>query len=167
MAALVGVMIMVSIGTFDWNSVRELHKVPLGDAAVMVTTVGVVVYTHDLALGVLVGVVMSALLFGWKIANITADKMLEEDGKKHYAVQGQMFFGTATHFKDLFDVSEDPEHIVIDFSDSHVWDQSAVTAIAGIIDKYGQSEKEVSIVGLNSASEQLVERIGLGAPSGH
>ncbi|MGM0558848.1 MAG: SulP family inorganic anion transporter [Myxococcota bacterium] len=167
MAALVGVMFMVSIGTFDWNSIRELHKIPLADAAVMVTTVGVVVYTHDLALGVFVGVIMSALFFGWKIANITADNMLAEDGTKHYAVQGQMFFGTATHFKDLFDVVEDPEHIVIDFSASHVWDQSAVTAIAGIVYKYSQSEKDVSIIGLNTASEQLVDRIGLGAPSGH
>jgi SulP family sulfate permease len=167
MAALVGVMIMVSIGTFDWNSVRELHKVPLGDAAVMIATVGVTVYTHDLAMGVLVGVVMSALRFGWKIANITADLKIAADGAKHYAVQGQMFFGTATHFTDLFDPSDDPEQIVIDFSGSHVWDQSAVTAIAGIIDKYRQFEKNVDIVGLNTESEKLIDKIGLAAPSGH
>ncbi len=165
MAALVGVMIMVSIGTFDWQSVRELHKVPLGDAAVMLATVGVTVYTHDLAMGVLVGVVMSALRFGWKIANITADLKLQADGAKRYSVQGQMFFGTATHFTDLFDVSDDPQDIVIDFSASHVWDQSAVTAIAGIIEKYSQFEKNVAIVGLNTESEALVDRIGLGAPS--
>jgi SulP family sulfate permease len=167
MAALVGVMIMVSIGTFDWNSVKELHKVPLGDAAVMVTTVGVVVYTHDLALGVLVGVVMSAVLFGWKIANLTAEDMLQEDGAKRYAVQGQMFFGTATHFVDLFDVIGDPDDIIIDFSDSHVWDQSAVTAIAGIVGKYSQFEKNVAIVGLNTESEALIDKIGLASPSGH
>jgi SulP family sulfate permease len=167
MAALVGVMIMVSIGTFDWNSIRELHKVPLGDAAVMLATVAVTVYTHDLAMGVLVGVVMSALRFGWKIANITADFKIAADGAKHYAVQGQMFFGTATHFKDLFDAAEDPEQIIIDFSASHVWDQSAVTAIAGIIEKYRQFEKKVVIVGLNTESEKLVDKIGLAAPSGH
>ena len=167
MAALVGVMIMVSIGTFDWQSVRELHKVPLGDAAVMVATVGVTVYTHDLAMGVLVGVVMSALRFGWKIANINADLKLAADGSKHYAVQGQMFFGTATHFTNLFDPSDDPEHIVIDFSESHVWDQSAVAAIAGIVEKYRKFEKNVAIVGLNTESEELVDKIGLAAPSAH
>ncbi len=167
MAALVGVMIMVSIGTFDWGSIRELHKIPLSDAVVMVATVGVVVHTHDLAMGVLVGVVLSALFFGWKIAQLSADLQMQEDGSKHYAVQGQMFFGTSTHFADLFDVLDDPEHVVIDFSASHVWDQSAVTAIARIIEKYRQFEKQVTIVGLNSESAKLVAKIGLVAPSGH
>lgn len=167
MAALVGVMIMVSIGTFDWNSIRELHKVPLSDALVMVTTVGVVVYTHDLAMGVAVGVAMSALFFGWKIAQLHAEHQLREDGAKHYTVHGPMFFGTTTHFADVFDINDDPEHVVIDFSRSHVWDQSAVTAIARIIEKYSQLEKQVSLVGLNSESEQLIDRIGLASTSGH
>ncbi|WP_281285730.1 SulP family inorganic anion transporter [Persicimonas caeni] len=167
MAALVGVMIMVSIGTFDWQSIRELHKVPASDALVMVTTVGVVVYTHDLAMGVVVGVALSALFFGWKVAQLHADQQLQEDGSKHYTVHGPMFFGTATHFADVFDINDDPEHVVIDFSRSHVWDHSAVTAIARIIEKYGELEKQVSLVGLNTESEQLIDRIGLASPSGH
>ena len=167
MAALVGVMIMVSIGTFDWGSIRNIHRVPLGDAFVMVATVGVVVYTHDLAMGVLVGVVLSAVFFGWKIAQLSADLQVQDDGSKHYAVQGQMFFGTSTHFADLFDVADDPDHVVIDFSASHIWDQSAVTAIARIIEKYRLFEKQVTIVGLNTESAKLVARVGLVVPSGH
>lgn len=167
MAALVGVMIMVSIGTFDWQSVAQLHKVPLSDAVVMLTTVGVVVYTHDLAMGVFVGVGMSALFFGWKIARLHADQHEHDDGTKQYTVQGQMFFGTTSHFADLFDVIEDPEHIIIDFSSSHVWDHSAVAAIARIIEKYQSTERMVTITGLNSESQQLVERVGLRVPSGH
>ncbi len=165
MAALVGVMIMVSIGTFDWGSIRQLHKVPFGDTAVMLSTVGVVVYSHDLALGVSVGVIMSALIFGWKIAQLNADEFLEEGGKR-YAVKGPMFFGTSTHFSDLFDVNKDPEHVVVDFSGSHVWDQSGVAAIASLVERYGRHQKQVSIIGLNSESERLVQRIGL-RPASH
>lgn len=167
MAALVGVMVMVSIGTFDWQSVTQLHKVPMSDAIVMLTTVGVVVYTHDLAMGVFIGVILSALFFGWDIARLSAEHHENEDGVKHYAVQGQMFFGTTSHFADLFEVTEDPEHIVIDFSASHVWDHSAVAAIARIIEKYEGFEKKVTITGLNNESQQLVERVGLSASSGH
>jgi SulP family sulfate permease len=166
MAALVGVMFMVSIGTFDWGSVRQLHKVPVGDAAVMLATVGVVVYSHNLALGVSVGVVMSAVIFGWKIAQVSADEIMQECGAKRYAVQGPMFFATTTYFGELFDFMADPEHVVVDFSGSHVWDQSGVAAIASVVERYQRYEKNVSIVGLNNESERLVDRIGLRA-SGH
>lgn len=166
MAALVGVMVMVAIGTFDWGSVRQLHKVPLGDAAVMLATVGVVVYSHNLALGVSVGILMSAVLFGWKIAQVTAEEVIEECGSKRYAVQGPMFFATTTDFGELFDVTSDPENVVVDFTGSHVWDQSGVAAIASIVERYRRYEKNVSIVGLNHESERLIDRIGL-TPSGH
>lgn len=161
MAALVGVMIMVSVGTFDWGSVLQLHKVPKSDALVMLTTVGVVVYTRDLAMGVFVGVVLSALFFGWDIARLSAEQHENEDGVKEYTVQGQMFFGTTHHFADLFNVVEDPDHIIIDFSSSHVWDHSAVAAIARIIEKYQGSQKQVTITGLNTESQQLMERVGV------
>ncbi|MBM7620261.1 SulP family sulfate permease [Bacillus tianshenii] len=166
MAALVGVMIMVSIGTFDWQSIRELHKIPRSDAIVMVVTVAIVVYTHDLAKGVGAGVVLSALIFGWKMAKIRATILLEYD-KIVYKITGQMFFGTMSHFVDLFNYQNDPEEIVIDFSNTHVWDQSAVTAISKTVIKYQRLGKKVTMIGLNEESEALVNRIGLSAPSGH
>lgn len=166
MAALVGVMIMVSIGTFDWQSIRELHKIPRADAVVMVVTVAIVVYTHDLAKGVGAGVVLSALIFGWKMAKIRATILLEND-RMVYKITGQMFFGTMSHFVDLFDYQNDPEEIVIDFSNTHIWDQSAVTAISKTVLKYQRLGKKVTIIGLNEESEALVNRIGLSVPSGH
>ncbi len=162
MAALVGVMVMVSIGTFDWGSLRQLHRVPMGDAAVMLTTVAVVVYSHNLAIGVLVGVLMSAVIFGWKIAQVSAEEHLE-DGGKRYAVHGPMFFATTTEFSELFDPTADPEHIVVDFSGSHIWDQSGVAAIASLIGRYNRYQKHVSIIGLNHESERLISRLGLTA----
>lgn len=167
MAALVGVMIMVSIGTFDWQSIKDLRKVPVTDSLVMIVTVAVVVYTHDLAMGVLSGVILSAIIFGWKIAKIHATAKIQSDGSKQYAIRGQMFFGTMSHFGDLFQYDEDPNHIVIDFSASHVWDHSAVTAIAKVVLKYQQYGKKVEICGLNEESQRLVDRVGLSAPSGH
>jgi SulP family sulfate permease len=167
MAALVGVMIMVSISTFDWQSLLDLKKVPVRDSAVMIVTVSVVVYTHDLAKGVLAGVVLSALIFGWRISRIRTESRIEDKGTKHYTVYGQMFFGTMSHFVDAFDSQNDPDHIVIDFTPSHVWDHSAVTAIAKVIIKYQQLDKSVTITGLNEESKMLVEQIGLTAPSGH
>lgn len=167
MAALVGVMIMVSVGTFDWKSLMDLRKVPMADSVVMISTVAVVVYTHDLAKGVAVGVILSAVIFGWKIARITIVDELLANGAKRYVVQGQMFFATSTDFGDLFDVAGDPEQVEIDFSGSHVWDHSAVAAIARIVVKYNQMGKEVSIIGLNDESQRIVDRIGLAAPSGH
>lgn len=167
MAALVGVMIMVSIGTFDWQSIRDLRKVPITDSLVMIATVAVVVYTHDLARGVLVGVILSAIIFGWKIAKIHATTKTHVDGSKHYAIRGQMFFGTMSHFGELFDAANDPDHVVIDFSASHVWDHSAVAAIAKVVLKYQQQNKKVDIIGLNEESQKIVDRIGLAAPSGH
>lgn len=167
MAALVGVMIMVSIGTFDWQSLKDLRKVPISDTVVMAVTVAVVVYTHDLAMGVFSGVILSAIIFGWKISKIHAKTTLMNDGSKIYFISGQMFFGTMSHFGELFNVSEDPKRIIIDFTGSHIWDHSAVAAIAKIVLKYQQQHKEVEIIGLNDESQKIVDRIGLSAPSGH
>jgi len=167
MAALVGVMIMVSVGTFDWQSLMDLRKVPIADSLVMISTVAVVVYTHDLAKGVAVGVILSAVIFGWKIARITIVDELLADGTKRYAVQGQMFFATSTDFGEFFDIAGDPDQVIIDFTASHVWDHSAVAAIARIVVKYNQMGKQVFIIGLNAESRTIVDKIGLAAPSGH
>ncbi|WP_139492019.1 SulP family inorganic anion transporter [Brevibacillus dissolubilis] len=168
MGALVGVMIMVSIGTFDWKSVMELNKMPRPDALVMVVTVAIVVATHDLSKGVFAGVVLSALIFGWKMARMRTTTRLENNGaSKVYTVSGQLFFGTMTHFIDQFDPAGDPDTVMIDFSHSHVWDLSAVTAISKVVHKYQSQGKTVQLIGLNEESKSLVDRVGLGVPSGH
>jgi sulfate permease, SulP family len=167
MAALVGVMIMVSIGTFDWQSLKELTKIPRSDAVVMLTTVGIVVYTHDLAKGVIAGVLISAVVFGWKMARIKVSSIVSESGTKTYTITGQLFFGSTTSFIDSFSYENDPEHIILDFTHSHVWDQSGVTAIAKVKQKYEKINIAVSLVGLNQESHQIVEKVGLETTSGH
>lgn len=167
MAALVGVMIMVSIGTFDWQSLRDLRRMPVSDAVVLLATVAIVVATHDLAKGVLAGVVMSALVYGWRSARIKAVGSTGDNGAKTYQVSGQLFFASMAAFADLFAYAADPEHVVMDFSGAHVWDHSGVTAIAKAVQKYGALGKSVSVVGLDEESQTLVDRVGLAAPSGH
>lgn len=159
MAALVGVMIMVSIGTFDWKSIRDIHKVPFTDSLVMITTVSVVVYTGDLAMGVLSGVIMSAIIFGWKIAKIKSTTMIDK-GVTTYHIEGQLFFGTASYFIRLFNYADDEKKIVINFENSHIWDQSGVVAISKVIDKYKEHEKEVKLIGLNQDSKTILIKSG-------
>jgi SulP family sulfate permease len=166
LAALVGVMIMVSIKTFDWQSLRNLHRIPRSDAIIMVITVAIVIATHDLAKGVIAGVISSAVIFAWKIARLHALSTLEGEAKV-YQISGQLFFGTMSKFAELFDYQNDPDDIVIDFTHSHVWDQSAVTAIAKVRNKYKQLSKQVIIRGLNEESETLVNQIGYSSPSAH
>lgn len=163
MAALVGVMFMVSFSTFDWGSVRSIAKIPRGDALVMVVTVAIVIATSDLAIGVISGVVLSALIYGWRSATIKAQAKTDSTGKKVYRISGQLFFGTMTPFVELFDYKNDPDTIVIDFSASHVWDHSAVTAISKAVQKYRQIDKNVTMIGLNEESKKLVEQAGLTA----
>ncbi|MDP3563959.1 MAG: SulP family inorganic anion transporter [Methanoregula sp.] len=158
MAALVGVMIMVALSTFDWKSVRELPKVPLSDAAIMVITIAIVVFTHDLAKGVIAGVVLSALVFGWRISAIHATSTVRSDGVKIYTVKGQVFFGTMEAFIDLFDYASDPQRVEIDLTHSHIWDQSAVAAIAKVVDKYQQRGKSVFVTGLNRESQETLDK---------
>ncbi|MCM3140678.1 SulP family inorganic anion transporter [Brevibacillus sp. MER 51] len=167
MAALVGVMVMVSIGTFNWQSIRDLRKIPVGDAVVMITTVIIVVATHDLAKGVISGVILSAVIFGWRMARLHATSYESDTGEKVYAVSGHLFFGTMTHFVDQFSFQDDPQQIIIDFSRSHVWDLSAVTAISKVVEKYRQLDKFVFITGLNDESKRLIDRVGIRTPAGH
>jgi len=161
MAALVGVMFMVSISTFDWGSLKTLVKIPKADAFVMLVTVLTVVFTHNLAIGVVAGVALSALIFGWRVARISAHSEINEDGVKVYYIKGQLFFGTMLQFVDLFDAGNDPKSVVIDFSDSHIWDHSAITAISKAMLKYERLDKQAAIVGLNQESKRLVEQTGL------
>jgi len=158
MAALVGVMIMVALSTFDWKSMQDLPKVPVSDAAIMVITIAIVVFTHDLAKGVIAGVVLSALVFGWRISAIHATSTIRSDGVKIYTVKGQVFFGTMEAFIDLFDYANDPQRVEIDLTHSHIWDQSAVAAIAKVVDKYQQREKSVYVTGLNPESQETLDK---------
>ncbi|MGD9937714.1 MAG: SulP family inorganic anion transporter [Methanoregulaceae archaeon] len=157
MAALVGVMIMVAVGTFDWQSLRDLVKIPRSDAVIMLGTVAIVVVTHDLAKGVIAGVVMAALVFGWKMSRISAISAVREDGVKVYTVSGQLFFGTMAAFVDLFDYDDDPSEVRIDLGRSHVWDQSAVAAITRVRERYRQQGKSVYITGLDSESQRTLD----------
>ncbi|MFH0967050.1 MAG: SulP family inorganic anion transporter [Methanobacteriota archaeon] len=158
MAALVGVMIMVALSTFEWQSIKEIHKVPISDAAVMILTMAVVVYTHDLAKGVITGVILSALIFGWRISSISASSQVREDGVLVYTITGQLFFGTMSHFIDLFAYDQGQKKIEIDFSHSHIWDQSAVIGIARVIDRFQLNGNSVYVTGLNEESQTTLDR---------
>ncbi len=163
MAALVAVMIMVSIGTFSWASVRNLRTHPKSSSLVMVSTVIVVVMTHDLAMGVLVGVLMSVLFFARKIAHLFAvESSLSADGKhRSYQVLGQVFFASAAQLTASFDFKEVVEKVTIDMSRAHFWDLSGVGALDNIVLKFRREGTEVELLGLNEASATIVERLGI------
>ncbi|MBY6038034.1 SulP family inorganic anion transporter [Fictibacillus nanhaiensis] len=162
MAALVGVMIMVSIGTFDWSSLTKLHVMPRTDAAVMIVTVVTVVFTHDLSKGVLAGVILSALFFAAKISKVEmASKMDSALNQKTYIVKGQLFFASVTDFVSQFDFNENVKHVVIDLSQSHLWDDSAVGALDKIAMKYRQNQVDVQFIGLNDDSSGLVKKLAV------
>jgi SulP family sulfate permease len=163
MAALVAVMIMVSIGTFSWESVRNLRVHPKSSSIVMIATVIVVVFTHDLAKGVLVGVLLSGLFFARKVGQVLhVGSTAAEDGKaRHYAVTGQVFFASADAFSNGFDFKEAIERVRIDVSDAHFWDITAVSALDKIVLKFRREGTEVEIVGMNEASATLVDKFAV------
>lgn len=162
MAALVGVMFMVSIGTFDWYSLRTLHKVPITDTIVMIVTVITVLQTHDLSKGVLVGIILSAIFFAAKISKVTVTSLTAKNStKKVYHVSGQLFFASVTDFVNGFDYKEDVQEIELDLSNAHLWDDSAVGAIDKIVFKYHQNGVKVNIKGLNTESNKLVEKLAV------
>jgi SulP family sulfate permease len=160
MAALVGVMITVAIGTFEWQSLKTLHKIAQADAVIMIITVAVVVVTNDLSKGVITGVILSTLCFGWKISRLHATTTLDGE-QKTYTISGQLFFGTTSHFMNLFNITHDPSRVVIDLRHSHIWDHSAVTAFEKILKKYQQVNKQVTIIRLNEESLLLLKRTGV------
>lgn len=163
MGALVAVMVMVSVGTFDWGSVRRIRAMPFTETLVMVVTVGTVVFTHNLALGVLVGIVLSSLLFAREVAHVAfMEDTLSPDGRtRTVTAVGQLFFVTVTGFLAHFDFQEDIDTVILDLSAAHVWDASAVGAIDKAVLRYRKRGVEVEIVGLNGPSASLVERVGV------
>uniref|UniRef100_UPI0030765168 SulP family inorganic anion transporter n=1 Tax=Scytonema sp. HK-05 TaxID=1137095 RepID=UPI0030765168 len=161
MAALNGVMIMVAFETFNWNSLKDLRKMPLTEAIAMPVTAAIALWTHDLAQGVLVGVIMSTLIFAWKATQITAVKSIDASGAKHYTISGQLFFGSISNFLELFNYVDDPEKVVIDFHHAHVWDHAAVTAISKVVERYRKLDKYVVMVGLNQESQSFMRQVGV------
>ncbi|WP_449193158.1 SulP family inorganic anion transporter [Thauera sp.] len=162
MAALVAVMIMVSIGTFDWNSIRKLREHPPSSSIVMMATVAVTVATHDLAQGVLVGVLASGFFFAHKVGRILRVRSIAEDEgrQRRYTVTGQVFFASADAFIASFDFREVIDKVVIDVSRAHFWDITAVSALDKVVVKFRREGTDVEIVGLNEASATLVDKFG-------
>ncbi|MCY0095641.1 SulP family inorganic anion transporter [Hoeflea ulvae] len=163
MAALVAIMIMVSIGTFSWSSIKNLRTHPRSSSVVMLATVLFVVFTHNLAIGVLVGVLLSGLFFAWKIAQLFGIRStLSEDGNtRTYIVEGQLFFASADDFMQGFDFREVLEKVVIDVSRAHIWDISSVMALDMAVLKFRRDGATVEIVGMNEASETIVDRLAI------
>ncbi len=163
MAALVAVMVMVSIGTFSWSSVRDMKKFPLSTNIVMVTTVAVVLATHNLALGVLAGVLLSTLFFANKIARLMVIKQEQADSKAplHYQVIGQVFFASAEKLIESFDFSLAAQKVVIDLTRAHFWDITAVSALDTIVIRYQRLGAEVEIIGMNEASKTVIDKFAV------
>lgn len=160
MPVLAGVMVMVSIGTFDWGSFKYVVSAPRSDAIVMLLTVVVVVYTHDLSKGVFAGVILSAILFAAKISKVEVRKEGLGKGLSNvYTVHGQLFFASTQDFVSAFDDAEPAERITIDFSDAHVWDDSGVGAIDRVMNKLQAKAETVEITGLNESSQKLVSKL--------
>ncbi|WHY98630.1 SulP family inorganic anion transporter [Peribacillus simplex] len=160
MAALVAVMIMVSIGTFDWSSLKRLTKAPKADAAVMIVTVLIVLYTHDLSKGVFAGVLLSMIFFSAKISKVAVEKTEDIPAKKiTYHISGQIFFASVQDFVSKFDFKEKANSIVIDFSHSKIWDASAVGAVDTVVLKYQLLGIPVQVQGLDEESSLLLEKL--------
>lgn len=162
MAALVGVMFMVSIGTFDWGSIKTLHVMPITDTIVMVVTVIVVVMTSNLSIGVVAGVILSAIFFASKISKVHIQTSLDEANSiRHYEVRGQLFFASVTDFVSAFDYKEKVTCVELDLTHVHVWDHSAVDAIDRVVLKYRQNKIDVKLLGLNHESSKLLDRLAI------
>jgi len=161
MAALVGVMFMVVIGTFEWASLKMIRKVPVSDYLVMILVAGYTAVMHDLATAVVIGVIASALIFAWEHSkHIGADIKYNEFGSKIYQLHGPLFFASVTSFKDLFDPKSDPDDVVIDFYYTRVYDQSGLEAIHTLAEKYDQYGKRLHLTHLSSECRDLLDRAG-------
>lgn len=163
MAALVAVMIMVSIGTFSWPSVKGLKTLPLSTNIVMITTTGVVVATHNLALGVLSGVLLAALFFANKISHFMyCEKSYEETSNTRiYKFVGQIFFNSADRFADKFNYQEEVKNVIIDVTNAHFWDITAVYALDKAVIKLRNMGKDVEVIGQNEATRTIIDRFGI------
>ncbi|WP_257995247.1 SulP family inorganic anion transporter [Brevibacterium luteolum] len=166
MAALVAIMIFVSWATFDWHSIRPstLARMPKSETTVMLTTVIATVWSHNLAIGVVLGVLVAMVAFANRVAHfVKVDReLVEEDGRPtaRYTVEGELFFASSNDLYTMFEYAEDPQHVVIDLHQSHLWDASTIAALDSVTDKYQNYGKHVDIVGLNQASRRMRVRLG-------
>jgi len=173
MAALVAVMIFVSVATFDWHSIKlsTLKMMPKSETAVMVITVVLTVWTHNLAVGVIIGVVAAMIAFARRVAHlVTVERRIEEHFGEQiakYEVKGELFFASSNDLYTQFEYAEDPDHIVIDMYNSHLWDASTIAALDSVTDKYERYGKQVEVVGLNPASLKMRDRMGGRLGGGH
>lgn len=159
MAALTGVMIMVAIGTFEWASFRTFRRMPKSDVIVIVLVTLVTVFLHNLALAVLVGVIISALVFAWDNAKrIRARKHMDDKGVKHYEIYGPLFFGSVQAFNEKFDVLNDPEEVVIDFSESRIVDMSGIEAVNRLTERYSKQGKMLHLKHLSADCRRLLAK---------
>lgn len=159
MAALTGLMVMVAIGTFEWASLKTFRRMPTSDVFIMVLVTLVTAVLHNLALAVLVGVVVAALMFAWDNAvRIRARKRIDEQGWKHYELYGPLFFGSTTVFAEKFDVEGDPEHVVLDFQESRVVDMSAIEALNRLTARYAKAGKKVHLRHLSEDCRALIDK---------
>lgn len=157
MAALTGLMIMVAIGTFEWISVKILNKYPVSDIIVMNIVILITVFMHNLALAVLIGVIVSALVYSWENAKrIRARKRVDEKGVKHYEIYGPLFFGSIQMFNEKFDVLDDPDEVIIDFKESRIADMSAIEAVNKLTERYHKVGKKLYVTNLTGASHKLL-----------
>lgn len=158
MAALTGVMIMVAIGTFEWASFKTFNKMPKSDIFVMIVVTLITILLHNLALAVLIGVLISALVFAWENAKrIRARKFTDENGVKHYEIFGPLFFGSTTAFAEKFDVQNDPNEVIIDFAESRIADMSAIDAVNKITKRYADVNKTVHLKHLSTDCVDLLK----------
>ena len=158
-AILVGIMFMVSIGTFEWSSFGRITKMPKSDAFVLVTVTAITIVA-DLAIAVISGVIISALVFAWNHAKVTARTHREDDGTKIYDFDGPLFFGSVTAFNDNFDIAHDPDNVVLDFKDARVMDISGVEAIDAITKKYKEAGKNLTIRHLSEDCKKILKNAG-------
>ncbi|MEM9160618.1 MAG: SulP family inorganic anion transporter [Verrucomicrobiota bacterium] len=160
-AALTGVMFMVVIGTFEWSTFRVVRQIPLSDAFVIIAVAGITVATDNLALAVFVGVIIAALVFAWENArHIRIEVKKSEEGYKEYDLHGPLFFGSTTHFQDIFTPNEDPEHVVVDFIHSRVWDHSGLEAINSLAERYQKAGKKLHLRHLSPECRKLLTKAG-------
>ena len=158
MAALTGLMIMVAIGTFEWASLKTFNRMPKSDIFVMIVVTLVTVFLHNLALAVIIGVIIAALVFAWDSAQrIRARKYTDEKGIKHYEIYGPLFFGSVTVFNEKFNVLNDPEEIIIDFKESRVVDMSAIEALNKMTERYEKVGKKVHLRHLSADCQKLLK----------
>lgn len=156
-AALVGVMIMVAIGTFEWISFRIINKMPKHDIFVLVLVAIITILLHNLALAVLIGVIISALVFAWESAKrIRARKYIDDKGVKHYEIYGPLFFGSTTAFSEKFDALDDPAEVIVDFRESKITDMSAIDAVNKLTERYAKLGKKIHLRHLSSDCRQLL-----------